>query len=226
MYCQDWTLVKRLHPGVQLIPLYCKCWTCDECRPRRTAQLVREAKAGKPTLFITLTSRNRASQTPEQAAQELVVAWRTIRREYMKEHGKGSLPFLAVFEATKKGWPHLHIVARAKWVEQRWLSKRMRELIGAPVVDVRRVKGLAKVAAYVSKYIGKDPHRFQGTKRYWRSLDFLFPQELETEQEYFLARDWEIARFQWQTVAQRYIDEGYVCEMATHGAILQRPKPP
>jgi hypothetical protein len=137
--------------------------------------LVKEAQAGQPTIFITLTSRRVAGRSPHAAARALVVAWRKVRQEYVKDHGKGSLPFLAVFEATKKGWPHLHIVARAKWVDQRWLSRRMASLIGAPVVDVRAITGLAMIAHYVAKYVGKNPHRFNGVKRYWRSLDYLTP---------------------------------------------------
>ncbi len=134
-----------------------------------------EAKSGNPNLFITLTSRRRPGGSPVAAARALVVAWRRVRREYIKTHGKGSLPVLTVFEATKHGWPHLHIVARCKWIDQAWLSKRMGALIGSPIVDVRRIKGLRQVAAYVSKYVGKNPHRFAGTKRYFASYDFKLP---------------------------------------------------
>lgn len=85
----------------------------------------------------------------------------------------GKLPFLIVFELTKKGEPHVHIAARAKWVGQAWLAREMGELIGAPVVDVRRVRDQGRVAYYVAKYMGKAPQRFEGCKRYWRSLDFV-----------------------------------------------------
>lgn len=96
-----------------------------------------------------------------------------MRAEFIAKHGKGSLPFLCVLEETKAGWPHLHLVGRCKWLDQFWLSKRMGQLIGAPIVDVRRARSVDQVIHYVTKYIAKKPVRFIGTKRYWRSLDYL-----------------------------------------------------
>ncbi len=209
MFCAEWALVKVEFQAATVLPLKCKCWHCDECRPGRTRRLVEEAKAGAPTLFITLTSRRRPSLTPSQAAQALVVCWRRIRREYMAEHGKGSMPFLAVFEATKKGWPHIHIVARAPWLSQKWLKKRMRELHNSPHVDVRRVQGLEKVAAYVSKYVGKNPHRFAGVKRYWRSLDYLLPPPEEPYDVWDDCPSWHVLKRFWLNVAEDLIDAGY-----------------
>lgn len=85
----------------------------------------------------------------------------------------GRLPFLIVFELTKKGEPHVHIALRAKWIDMFWLSREMEALTGAPIVDVDRINDLGRVAYYVSKYMSKAPERFEGCKRYWRSLDWL-----------------------------------------------------
>lgn len=212
MFCSEWSIVKRAGSTAHVLPLKCKCWHCDECRPGRTRRLVEEAKAGGPTLFITLTSRRRPDLTPSQAAQALVASWRIIRRQYIKEHGKGTMPFLAVFEATKKGWPHIHIVARAKWLSQKWLSKRMATLIDSPHVDVRRVHGKSKVAAYVSKYVGKNPHRFAGVKRYWRSLDYLLP-PLETPYDpWDDCPSWEVIRTFWLFLACELKRDGWKVE--------------
>jgi hypothetical protein len=90
----------------------------------------------------------------------------------MRVYELTALPFLAVFEQTKLGWPHLHIVCRVPWIDQRWLSAQMDKAIGAPIVDIRRIANLQELAGYVAKYIGKDPHHFEGTKRYWKSKDY------------------------------------------------------
>jgi len=209
MFCAEWALVKFSLDKATVIPLLCKCWHCDTCRPGRTRRLVEEAKTGAPTLFITLTSRRRASLTADQAAQALVMCWRKIRREYVKEHGKGSLPFLCVFEATKKGWPHIHIVARAKWLSQKWLKKRMAELHNSPHVDVRRVHGVSKVASYISKYISKNPHRFAGVKRYWRSLDYLLPPPETPYDPWDDVPWWRVDRRQWYCVVSDLIRDGW-----------------
>jgi len=191
MFCRERCVVKNQDHVVIVEPLRCRCWHCDLCRPGRKARLVEEAQRGAPLILVTLTSKRRPDRSEDWAAQELVKCWRLIRRRYIQEHGPGSLPFLAVFEATKRGWPHLHIVVRAKWISQRWLSEQMGELHGSPIVDVRRVQGLRKVAHYIAKYIGKNPHRFNGVKRYWRSLDYLAPPADEEQQAPKEGATWE-----------------------------------
>jgi len=226
MFCAEWSLVKHSYPDLKVIPLHCKCWHCDECRPSRTQRLIHEAKRGLPTLFITLTSRRRADRTASWAAQEMVKCWRRIRREYIEEHGPGSIPFLAVFEETKEGWPHLHIVARARWIDQKWLSDRMAALHDSPIVDVRRVDGLRKVAAYVAKYIGKNPHRFEGVKRYWRSLDFLKPEEDERPVMDWQVPLWTVEQRFWRFVADDLEAEGWYLKYRHNEAILSYGVPP
>jgi len=155
-----------------------------------------------------------------------VKAWRTIRSEYIEEHGKGSLAFLAVFEETKRGWPHLHIVARAKWIDQPWLSKRMGQLHNSPVVDVRRVTGLGKVAHYIAKYIGKNPHRFEGVKRYWRSLDYLNPvAELEPDDDAPPAH-WERVQTHWRNMAECLERVGFIAVYGRRQVVLRYGVPP
>ena len=216
MFCAEWALVKTQFRTVTVLPLKCKCWTCDECRPGRTKRLVEEAKSGKPTIFITLTSKKRASLTASQAAVLLAHAWRQVRHEYIREHGKGSLAFFAVFEETKRGWPHLHIVARCKWLDQRWLSRRMAALHDSPIVDVRKIHGLRKVAAYVSKYIGKNPHRFAGVKRYWRSLDYLIPPPPDDGDPWAEVPGWVVVQRFWLFLAQDLLQDGW--DVDTQGA--------
>jgi len=226
MFCNKWSLVKQEFPALTVMPLLCKCWGCDLCRPMRTKRLVREAKSGKPTLFITLTSKRRPDRSPSWAAQELVKCWRNLRRQYVKTHGKGSIPFLAVFESTKKGWPHLHIVARAAWVSQKWLSKEMGRMHDSPVVDVRRVDGVGKVANYVSKYIGKNPHCFKGVKRYWRSLDYLTPDPDDGPFDLVAPDGWLIKKVPWQEYAEEAQGAGFACLWERHQAHLIYRGPP
>jgi len=226
MLCAEWSLVKRDDPQTTVIPLRCKCWTCEECRPIRKARLEHEALAGQPNLFITLTSRNRASITRHQAARDLVAAWRRFRLEFLKRYGKGSLPFLAVFEETKRGWPHLHIVARAKWVDQKWLSNRMQVLIGSPIVDVRRITNQKKIIAYIAKYLRKNPHKFQGVKRYWRSLGYLKPTprtDLDPDEP---PGTWQIVKCSWRTLALWAEVDGFAVEVRRDRVIITPWVPP
>lgn len=85
------------------------------------------------------------------------------------------IEFLAVFEATKLGWPHLHILCRSKWIDYHWLSDQMRKRLNSPMVNVQRITNPAKAAGYVAKYCGKAPHKFGDCKRYWKSKNYCAP---------------------------------------------------
>ena len=204
MYCGEWSLVNRSLERIVIAPLRCRCWHCSECRPLRAWRLLTEARAGRPDLFITLTWRTRASVSPDQAAVLLAHAWRTVRAAYLREHGPKSLPFLAVFERTKKGQPHIHIVARCKWLDHAWLSEQLGDLIDSPNVWIERIHGKSKVAAYVTKYISKNPERFEGTKRYWRSQDYLFPPDPEDGPIRERPGTWEIHQLDWVRCAEAF----------------------
>jgi hypothetical protein len=126
-----------------------------------------KAKSGKPDRFLTLTSRVVDSITAEQAAKDLVRAWRLIRRSLKHANPKLKLNFLAVFEHTRAGWPHLHILIRGPYLDWWWLSRQMERLTDSPRVDIRKVHNGQGAARYMAKYIGKAPGKFGTLKRYW-----------------------------------------------------------
>ena len=169
MLCNEGTLVNLGAHGARAVSLRCRSWGCPLCQPERQRQLVALAASGKPTVFITLTSNPRIGSSPASRARALAKAWPVIVRRACAKYGYKSIPYFCVFEATKKGEPHLHILARVKWIDQRWLSNQMRDLTGSPIVDIRVVRSVKEAASYLSKYIGKEPHRFKTCKRYWRT---------------------------------------------------------
>ena len=155
------------------------------------------AADGAPDTFLTLTANPKCFESPDARAQALVKAWRTIRRRAQKKYGYDSIPFLAVFEATKRGEPHLHILLRVKWLDQEWLSAQLEELTGAKIVDIRRVKGRRQAAAYVTKYVGKSPGAFEGCKRYWKSQDYIIKDEADEETDDYDPSEWEVVKRGW-----------------------------
>lgn len=170
--CGAWSLVKHEPHQTRAITLWCRSWTCTDCAPFRIAALKRMAMDGKPTTFITLTVNPLRGQSPEERAAELSNAARLMFKRARRKFTKAPIEYLAVFEATKKGEPHLHIIARAPFIPQRWLSETMAELIEAPIVDIRKVGSMRGVARYVAKYIAKGPKPFASLKRYWSTPGF------------------------------------------------------
>lgn len=201
MLCTDRTLVKRLGNISYAEPLRCRSWQCPHCRPKRQSRLRHECLRGTPNAMLTLTIRAGRYATPEAAAVALAHAWRRLRRAAIKKYGLTKLPFMAIFEKHQSGQPHLHILLRARWLDQRWLSKWMADEEDSPVVDIRRIKHRRHAAAYVTKYVSKAPERFEGTKRYWRSVDYLVEPampdgstKVQWDEVYVLARNWFFVR--------------------------------
>lgn len=213
MFCQDWCLVKASGEVLTVEPLKCKCWSCELCAPLRARKLVREAFLGQPDTFLTLTVNPARFEDVHERARQLARAWRLLRQRAMRKYKYTKLPFLAVFEKTKNGEPHLHILLRCKWLDQKWLSEQMDGLIGAPIVDVRRVTGTEKIAAYVAKYVSKDPTRFEGAKRYWSSRDYQLPDPRDEEEPPFDNDQLKVVR---------YSIEKYVAELRATGFVKLR----
>lgn len=142
-------------------------------------------------------------------------AWTTTRRAFKRRFKAKRFPFLAIFESTEAGEPHLHILTRVRWIEHAWLSAKMDALIGAPVVDVRRVRSQRGVARYVAKYTAKDPVMWPGTKRYWCSLDWEWSRKdrdrpvLEAWQDQYIEKRgvWTLIR-QWYDLGWTLCAEG------------------
>lgn len=133
-------------------------------------------------MFITLTVNPKVGSGPSDRARCLMDAWRRCRRAAIRRFNLKSLSFLAVFERTKKGEPHLHLLCRSGYIPQRWLSEFMQTALNSPIVDIRRIRSKRQAINYVAKYVGKDPHQFEGLKRYWRSQDYVVcPEDIEKQ---------------------------------------------
>jgi hypothetical protein len=175
----------------------------------RRSELARIGQRGRPTTFLTLTVNPAKFTSPDERAQRLVSSWRLIRQTMRRRFGIKRVPFLAVFEETENGEPHLHILARMPYVAQRWLSRYMNKLMGAPIVDIQKVRSQNGVARYVSKYVSTAPRMWVGCKRYWTSRDWLFGEKARPEKQgpgcHYVER-WQQKA---QTVALTFMTLGY-----------------
>jgi hypothetical protein len=178
MLCSEAILVNQGSCEGHATILRCKRWCCEICTPFNHKRVKRAAREGKPNTFLTLTVNPARYSSPDKAARDLKNAWVNLRRRMQKSFLMDRPPFIAIFERTKAGWPHLHVLMRCRFISQKWFSANMGALIGAPIVDVRFIQDVGRVAAYVAKYVSKAPEGFRSCKRWWRSKDY----ELEKEE--------------------------------------------
>lgn len=161
--------------------------------------------------------------TPDEAAQELVHAWRMAIQNGKRNKIFEQMQYIAVFEKTEQGWPHLHILARCDWLAQEWLSKKMEQYANSPIVDIRKVKSKKRAAWYVAKYTAKDPERFDRCKRYWRTHGYALTVDNKEKpvHDHFkgLWSDWHI-----QEVAGIYTANNYDLQWDSDHSFTATPK--
>lgn len=131
---------------------------------------------------MTLTVNSKNYDCPDDAAADLKKGLRLLRLSLKRHPRLRNFEFIAVFEQHESGWPHLHLLCRAKYIPWRWLRQRWKSVTGSYQLDIRKIKGGRDAARYVAKYIGKDLSPFAHCKRWWRSHGYA-PKEEETEEQ-------------------------------------------
>lgn len=206
--CTDRTIVNENPSEGTISTLKCKRWSCPECLNLNRRKVIDRARDGNPDKFLTLTWNSNRRETPDEAARVMKNAWVVLRRRIHKKYNVKNVPFIVVFERTKKGWPHMHILMRAPFMPQEWLSEQMADLIDAPIVDIRQIKSRKMAFWYITKYLGKDLASFKGCKRWWRSHNYECEREPEKVPLRFGAKI-EIVDINYFTMKARIDNGGY-----------------
>jgi len=170
--CGSNLVVQNDEGGYRFFPARCGCWECLKCVRYRVSNLRTKIIAGEPDMMLTLTWDASRPETPNQAARMMKLAWNLFVKRIKYKTKRKRVPFLAVVEAHKSGYPHFHILLRSGFIDWKWLSETWHELTGAWCVDIRRIHDARQRAHYVTKYFTKAPAKFGNVKRFWCSRDW------------------------------------------------------
>lgn len=165
-------LVKRTAWSIEISKCACGCWPCENCGPYRQWRCEQEIIAGEPTTFITLGCRTTLYNSPEEASVAMRRALPKLVKRIRRKFGKRSFEYACFVEAFKLGYPHFHLACRCPYIPQDWLSDQWRDLLDAPVVDIRTGGTPLQIAKYLCKYLVKAPVQFGKGKRYWYSQGY------------------------------------------------------
>jgi len=207
--CTAWTLVKHLPDERHARPLYCRSWRCEVCQPRRRSQLMAKAASGLPERFLTLTVNPSTGESQYDRLRALSGAWNVVVKRLRRMFPGKDVEYLAIVEETKAGEPHLHILLRSPFIPQGTLSAWMKELINAPIVDIRKIKSVAQVVRYVAKYVTKAPAQFGTAKRYWCSTGWEPEADSEGAEADVQREPWRIVRESIGFVISSWLEEGW-----------------
>lgn len=226
-YCGERSLVKQEGDFGVAVTLKCRSWHCPNCQDTRKKQVTCEAIAGRPSLFLTLTSRRVGTKTPNDAAKELTSAWRILRKRLMRKYRVKRMPFFAVIEATKAGWPHLHILLRFPYLDIFYIRDFMRSVINSPHQWIEKISIRSRVAQYCAKYCSKAVHKFGTAKRYWQTPDYDLREPFVEPLQFQDQQPWEIRAVTLTTLKQCWELAGYyVFQTAQHRIEYAKRPPP
>lgn len=172
MLCGEQTLLGEAYGHGIAASLRCKRWSCPDCRPVAQAMLRRLVREVEPTHHLVLTSNPHWLDSADDRARRLAKAWALCRRRLRRRFG-ARFDFVAVFEATKRSEPHIHLAVADRPVSantlKRLLSKWMGDLTSAPNVTVQHVRDFRGGIAGLARYLAKGPRLFAGGRRFWTS---------------------------------------------------------
>lgn len=151
----------------------CRRWRCPRCGPALRNRLVHLVSQAPPTALLTLTVDVNRYPDPYSAARRMSWAFPRLVRDLRKWSGPAPVEYLAVWERTQRGWPHLHVLIRGPFIPQRLISTWWNSLTGSPIVDIRAVHGARAGGRYVTKYLLKDPDPFAQGRSIRASAKFL-----------------------------------------------------
>jgi len=140
-----------------------------------------------------------------------------------RAHPAATVEYFLVWERTKAGWPHAHLLLRAPFLKQGWLSMQWRDLTGAPIIDIRTLHDPEQIISYIAKYLSKDPQAPHGMKRYRCSRQF-FAQVLApppTDNPSNIV--WTLVRKSPEEIAREFLNAGYPAQAHADGSFTLWP---
>jgi len=204
--CGSNTAVKREGSRHTYISLPCNSWHCEHCQPKRLKEVRAQSFAGAPDMFLTFTIRPDGRTTPEQAILKLTDAFRKLRLKILRRNPQAGFPFMAFVERHQSGYPHLHILARSRFIPHKWISNQMRAYINSPVVSIERLHTKSKKASYCSSYSSKCLQKVGTAKRYWKSKDYDLRDKDELEKYKKGKKGWFVSMLKLATIRRTALD--------------------
>jgi len=218
--CRELALVKTTTDAQFAKNLDCKTWHCDNCAPKRRRQLMAQAAGGDPNRFLTLTVSPLVGDSPTDRRGLLAVAFNHLVKRLRRRFPGQEVEYLAVVEETKAGEPHLHVLLRAPFIPQNWLSEQMRELLSSPIVDIRKIKGASQVVRYVAKYVTKAPAQFASFKRYWSSRGYQLEKDDDWQPNTPAEFPWRVDFRSLDDIVKQWAYAGFAARQHTDGIMV------
>lgn len=224
--CGAWCATAQLEDGSYIaVPLLCRSWNCPVCARILKRRLLRRLGYAKPNLFATLTTSPRTAATPAEAFVVANAAIASLIKRWRRKFPNDRVDYFLVWEQTKAGWPHAHLLLRAPPVSKHWLSHTWNELTRSYVTDLQKVNAVSHAATYLAKYLAKDPAVPEGFRRWRRSAGFFCAADEPLAIKLPVLSAWELQPRPAEAQAYFWLETGFAIEFSPDGIIHARDDP-
>lgn len=157
-----WIYASTIGPeSYEIRASHCHDRMCDACATSRSwavAKRLEDFAADRPTLFVTLTVKNREGQSLRHQLDHLYDSFRQLRRlKLWTDAVSGGAACCEIHRTEKDRWHcHLHMLVEARYLDAAQLARAWRGItLDSWKVDVQRVTAVSQRAKYVAKYASK-----------------------------------------------------------------------
>lgn len=224
--CGNWSVVAHTDEGVIAVPLRCRSWLCPLCAYRNRRKLIRALKDTGVDALLTLTCSPHRYRDPILAFNRLTIAIPVLIKRMRRYARNNPVEYFLVWETTKKGWPHAHLLIRSPFIPQHLLSKWWQDLTASSIVDIRRVHQAPQAAAYVAKYLTKQPHVPPGYRRWRTSLHFWQLPDPPSPRDRRVTLTWHLSQNPVSYLKQVYLALGWHVEERNDGSLVVTTRSP
>lgn len=198
----------------------CNRWRCPRCSKIKAFKLQQRMALTRPNRFLTLTHHPRDGESPPEALVRMRRDWHIMQRRLQRANSHTPLRYLLVVEWTGAGFPHFHILLNSRFLPQRTISRAWKEIHGAPIVDIRRVRQPKRAAKYLSKYLTKATPLPPRMRRWSCSRGYLPPLPLYVPTDLPPDLTWTYSRIPPVTIALQLTAQGNPYLEGPRGSIL------
>lgn len=153
----------------------CSRWDCPHCGSRHTSRLRCRMEQLTPNRFLTLTWSPTTSPCAADAWKPFSIAINRLMKRLRRHNPTQPIGYCLVWETTKAGYPHAHILMSSPFIPQKVIRRHWKQLTGASIVDIRRIRSPRGVTTYLAKYLTKANTVPSGMKHYRSSRHYLPP---------------------------------------------------
>lgn len=225
--CGSWSVCRYDKASWTAFPLRCRRWDCPSCAPRQKRRFLKALSLTHVDALLTLTCNPQHYANPDAAFRHMSRQLPNLMKRLRRQLPRAGLQYVVIWESTKRGWPHAHVLLRGPYLPQRLVSHIWDSLAFSRIIDIRRVHRPEDVRSYVGKYLVKQPAVPPGYRRFRSSEDFWQTEPPNRHHRPDPNTPWSVQRLSLGELSHRWAAWGFqvTLEMG-YSLVASRTKPP